>query len=208
MKKLLLLPILTLMLAGCGGGEASHSTGLSTGGEGGSSEPAPTSEAEKEWKVVESAPAAGANYRLAMVHTNIEGSPTLWLMDKTQKENEPDYEKAKDFYIATDRDVEKAAAVELKASGDGFKVKLGARYIWLGMDGTYIDAFLKDTEDEGSVWVWNDTYKTIGATLEVEEGTNQFCCLGTRNDKTFETAGGQNIEKFSSNIKVQLYELK
>lgn len=44
MKKLLLLPLAMLLLAGCNGGEpSSHATGLSTSGEP-SSEPAPTSE--------------------------------------------------------------------------------------------------------------------------------------------------------------------
>ena len=189
------------MLAGCGGTpaeESSHATGLSTD---------PTSgEVAKEWKVVETAPAAGANYRLAMVHTNIEGSPTLWLKDQNQKEAEPDYDKAKDFYIATAQDVADAAVVEVSTVEGGYKVKIGARYLQIILDGTYIDSFLV-AEADASTMIWSETHKTVGVTLNVNGG-DHFCGLGTRNDKTFDTAGGTDFDKYPENIKVQLYEYK
>lgn len=194
-KTLFLLPIAILALAGCngnGGGTNPEPSPTPT--------PTPTPEPAKSWQKVTSAPADGTNYRLALDRGEAETNPGLWyLKDATEGQV---------YYIATDADVANAAVVEVKNETDGFKVKIGAHYLYLDLvDASHVNNLLKDTEAEGSVFQFNTEYGTLGRTITVSE-VSHFYGMGTRNDKTYTTSGGIDIEKYPANYRVYLMEYK
>lgn len=185
MKKLFLLPAVAMFaLVGCG------------------QQPA-AAPAEKKWQAVTAQPVAGTNYRLVLDRSadTAEASGGLWYL-KDQNQQEADPTKEQPYYLMTDKDVANGAAVEVKVVDGGFTVKIGARYLFLGLVGTYTNSLLKDTEAEATVLQY-DLTNGFGVTL-----SEKFWGLGTRNDRSFTTVGAVNFTQYPNNFKTLLYEYK
>ena len=155
--------------------------------------PTPT----KTWKKIDAQPTVGGDYKLILNREDNASNPGLWfLKDQTEAEAK---DGGKEYYITTSQAETDAATITLIAAEGGFKVKIGARYLWIGLVGTHTNSLLKATEAEASVLTY-DLTNGFGVTL-----SEAFWGLGTRNDRSFTTAGAVNLTQYPANYKVCLY---
>ena len=156
--------------------------------------PTPT----KGWKKIDAQPVVGGEYKLILDRETNASNPGLWFV-KDEVESETSKTDGKDYYIMTSQSEDDAAEITLVAVEGGFKLKIGARYLWIGKVGTYTNSLLKATEEEASVLTY-DLTKGFGVTI-----SDKFWGIGTRNDKGFTTVGAVDFTTYPNNYKTCLY---
>ena len=198
MKKLLLLPILTLMLAACGGGETSHATGLSTGGEGGSSAPATTEAGPKEWKPVTAKPTAEGTYKIGFYQEGLE-TPGHYFLEDAVPEKNPWY-----LYMKDADNVDKAADVKVIFSGEQFKIKVGEHYLQHSLSNSKLSNFLV-AEADATLYDWDADKLLFTATVANKDGEDKVVTSGTYS--TYTSLSSQYADSTSAYL-AHFYEFK
>ena len=191
MKKLLLLPILTLMLAGCGGGEASHATGL-TSGEG-------STPAAKSWKTITAAPTAEGTYKIGFYGSGLETPENRFLEDAVPSKN-PWY-----LYTKSEQDVDDAAEVKvLFADETHFKIKVGTHYLQHSLSNDKLSNFLV-AEADASLYTFDAENLLFVTTVNNKDGEPKVVTSGSYS--TFTSMSSQYADSTSSYL-AHFYEYR
>ncbi len=90
------------------------------------------------------APAAGTDYYMGM---NVEGE--MYYLTGAEA----------GYYLATSKNVADACKITIAASGSGWTIKAGSKYIEIEASGTHVNAVFKDTAT--GAWTWDTTHKTF-----------------------------------------------
>ncbi len=105
-------------------------------------------------QLVTTAPTAGTEYYIGV---NYQGANNFLTGDVGNAE----------YRLAFDKAIANAVAFELEATTGGFYLKTtvggATKYLNIVINGNYVNNLYQDTA--ASVWVWNDTYKTLTVTI-------------------------------------------
>lgn len=147
-------------------------------------------EAEKSWQKVTEAPVDGSEYKLALDREDNATNPGYWYLKDAMD----------GFYVTTSADVNEGADVTVAAVQGGYTVKLNNKYLSITNGDSGVNVGLAD---DPVTLEFNDDLDIFGITV-----SGKFWGLGTRNDRTFTTAGRVDFTSYPNNYKVFLMEYK
>ncbi len=144
-------------------------------------EPGPGGETTGDFTAI-TAPQAGSNYYMSM---KIADGKEHYLTGSLDGQG---------YYLTTTTELSQAAKVELRADGAGWLILVGGKYLELKLssDKTHANPVLLSAQTSNMHWEWDETNKIF--TWTDENNTKWF--LGTRSDRTFDTVGGCDYEKY------------
>lgn len=144
-----------------------------------------------DWYRVKTTPEVGSNYRLVLDRGTAATNPGNWYLDGGTG--------SADYYLSTSSDSGKALSVSVIDSAEGFKLKVGTKYLFLGTVGTHINSLYKDSESEATVFKFSEA---LG--IPTVEISSKPYWLGNNPDKTFTEAQATNFTQYPNNYKVFL----
>ncbi len=195
-KKVILLPLIMMALASCGGNSTSQTPApstsdtpststkpsTSTGGTSTSSTPAPA----KEYGIVDT-PVVGTAYKFGFKQT---AKNAVYYMKGEMS----------GYYIASTTNAEEAADMYIEAADGGYHLYFmsgtAKKYIEAAVSGTHLNAVIKDSAT--GVWKYKAEWKTLLYTLESGD-----VFLGTYGD--YVTFGASKVSKAATSYVSHFY---
>lgn len=194
-KSLILMPLFAAMLCSCGGGGTTSSTtsGTTTPTSTSTSTSTPSGP-----QVVKTAPVAGTKYMIGIDHTGLE--KRLYL-DGTTGSKTP-------WYLNTVEAQASAAEVTVEVVEGGYNIKVGTKYVVCeesekSSGGFTCSSFYED--EAGAVWEWDEENYSFLCEVDVD-GTVGHYYLGTDPNKTYQTLGAVNNDKYPDDIHFHFYK--